>query len=144
MFCNSAKKKNRFGYEEAYDAISGNANFLIQPLTLGMFVPAKLVDGVWVVLEEPKCECKTEYDREGCYEKCYEFVNAKNRVLFEGFELVYFNNSTQYYISNGQVQIGEYRIKINKFHWCSGIENIESLVKFNLELTPTAQKQIGL
>lgn len=39
--------------QKIQDAIFNHANFLKQPLNIGMFVPAKLVDGVWVVLEEP-------------------------------------------------------------------------------------------
>ena len=36
-----------------YCKIVNHANFLSQTLNISMFVPAKLVDGEWVVLEEP-------------------------------------------------------------------------------------------
>lgn len=76
-----------------YDKMVSFAKFLNSPLNLGMFVPAKLVDGVWVVLEEP---LKMDYiPFEGrqtkhpieCYESdLKEYQEAKDRVLFEGFE----------------------------------------------------------
>jgi len=144
------KEKNRFSYEEAYTAISGYANFLIQPLTLGMFVPAKLVDGVWTVLEEPKKRVLSYHD--GISEDYHpmdleEYQEAKGRILFEGFEIV---RSLKAFImvSNG--------IPI---YFCSETKEmmfekenytIEDLFRrnnslgCNLELTQTAQKQTGL
>src|SRR6187402_810881 len=62
------------------------ANFLSQKLELWMFVPSKLVDGVWVVLEEPK-EYKNwvELQKQGGYSLCHnsnEYQTAKERCLF--------------------------------------------------------------
>lgn len=153
------KEKNRFGYEEAYDAISGYANFLIQPLTLGMFVPAKLIDGVWVVLEGTysKQPDRNDYfnDLGGNLELYQhnmrlwrEYQESKERCLFEGFELEYKNT-----VVNDDIQILFYKSKLielveifdGQMPDSKGkISTIEDLVKYNLELTPTAQKQIGL
>jgi len=103
------------------------ANFLKQPLTLGMFVPCDL-DGN--VLEESKCDCYTEYDREGCSENCSGYVNAKNRCLFEGkFDVR----------SEGNPFV---RLNNIEFH-LHGL-TIERLVTFDLQLTQTALKQLGL
>jgi len=126
------------------------ANFLKQPLTLGMFVPAKLVDGVWVVLEEPKCYGK-KYTEDIAEEELIlheEFVQAKERCLFDGFEVV----ETPHYNTEMPKSICIYEF-LHVFWWHKNqdkwelskeISTIEDLVKYNLELTPTAQKQIGL
>lgn len=129
--------------------IRSYANFLKQKLELWMFVPCNLVNGVWVVLEEPTCDCATEFDREGCYDKCYEYINAKNRVLFDGFEL-YDSSGGYKSIQKGELEIFWYNptsnIGENKWRLCPDFKysTIEDLVKYNLELTPTAQKLIGL
>ncbi len=119
------------------------ADFLKQPLTLGMFIPCDL-DGN--VLEEPKCECETEYDREGCYEKCYEYINAKNRVLFEGFRQNIVNSIGSFEIINESgFQVFAYKSVLKYFLWlgCPEERTVESALKFHeFTLTPTAIKQI--
>lgn len=30
--------------------------------------------------EKPNCDCNTEYDREGCPDKCYQWINANNGI----------------------------------------------------------------
>lgn len=30
---------------------------------------------------KPTCDCLTEYDREGCDEKCYKYINSRNGVV---------------------------------------------------------------
>lgn len=122
-------------YLSFYERLRNNFDdFLSQKLELWMFVPCKLVEGVWVVLEEPKCECFTEYDREGCYEKCYEYINAKNRVLFEGFETRL----------QGQEIMVVTLDNSNVWVTWNDSKTIEDLVYLKPVLTPTAQKQIGL
>lgn len=95
------------------------AKFLKQPLELWMFVP---FDDEGNVLEEPE-----ENDLNGSflkmqinYDKEVKWEIAKERCLFEGFE--------------------ESKVKdIMKF-----ADNIEDISKFNLQLTETAIKQLGL
>lgn len=75
----------KFDYNELHEfktRISRYADFLKQPLTLGMFVPC---DADGNVLEEVKCnkecescDCMYEHDL---------YQEAKDKVLFEGFEL---------------------------------------------------------
>lgn len=110
------------------------SKFLKQTLSIEMFVPCKLVDGVWVVLEEPKpCDCMgyTE-DCGGCEFTNIEYQEAKDRVLFEGFEK---DNS---FVTHKSHASFFYPIS------CLHEQTIEYLVKYNLELTPTALKQIGI
>lgn len=117
------------------------ANFLKQPLELWMFVPCELVDGVWVVLKEPnkndtkyQADCEFDYFDEINYKKdLQEYQQAREKCLFDGFKSVPFSNS---------VRKGNYIID---FNYTENI-NIESLLHHDIvfELTPTAQKQIGL
>lgn len=126
------------------------ADFLKQPLTLGMFVPAKLVDGVWVVLEEPNhldFKLKNSFDElvwksyfaSNNYHKLYdEYQEAKERVLFDGFELKYYSLSNQPYLKK----------KGNGFSLPYQGFNVESIIayaeKYRPTLTETAKQQIGL
>jgi len=72
------------------------AQFLIQKLELWMFVPCKLVDGVWIALEKPefpKYENRRAHD--GLAElydfQLKEYEEAKERCLFEGFKIKVYN-----------------------------------------------------
>jgi len=97
-----------------------------QPLEIWQFVPCKLVDGVWAVLEEPnKYTSNLEIND--------EYQQAKDRCLFEGFEYDKYGFS----VLKNKKGCGfdeEYMTE----------HTIEDLVKYNLELTKTAQKQLGL
>lgn len=135
-----------------FDKCLNYANLLKLILELWMFVPAKLVNDKCIVLEEP-----INYDayKMGMSEKdfhynfadCVEYQEAKERVLFEGFEIARSVKSVVI-VSNG--------IPI---HFCSETrkvkfekENytIEDLFKRNdalgyeLVLTESAKKKIGL
>lgn len=126
--------------------------FCKQPLNLGMFVPAKIVDGVWVVLEEPTQEKYGWYSashfeeesgwmceggEEAYYEALKEYQEAKDRVLFEGWELVS-NCRWGAEIAKDKIT-GALQFNISKY------KTVEQLfMERNLFLTPTAQKQIGL
>jgi len=70
------------------------ANFLSQKLEILMFVPCKLVDGVWVVLEEPNPENKKYrmivgeekediLDLHSFDSDLKEYQEAKSKCLFE-------------------------------------------------------------
>lgn len=106
------------------------AKFLSQKLELWMFVPCKFVGGVWVVLEEPTPEDNLYDDQ--CLK---EYQEAKYRVLFEGFE---------YCKKHGSYSHSFTLNKSCPFVVCFLNGIIEDYVHYNLELTPTAQKQIGL
>lgn len=118
--------------------------FLSQKIELWMFIPCKLVDGVWVVLEEPKekhfytplperngkkvwLKNRTKFE---LVKK--EYQKEKDRVLFEGFVSCITNRVQSVHHENCSVHFQ----LLNE-------ETIDSISKNNLELTPTAQKQIG-
>ncbi len=122
------------------------AKFLKQHLSLYMFIPCKLVEGVCMVLEEPvKFNNWTNYDYSGTdigFEDerlCREYQQAKERVLFEGFELIKesCNDTVKMVWDKNRNTIGFGFSKNNN-------RIIEDLTYLNLELTPNAIKQLGL
>jgi hypothetical protein len=115
------------------DSIVNYANFLKQPLNLGMLVPC---DNDENILEEPiyttnhsdGCYCKEcEEETKRCSNLQNQYQKAKEKVLFEGFE-----NST----------IDELKIM---FKICK-LNIIEDLLNYKeeIQLTENAIKQIGL
>jgi hypothetical protein len=128
-------------------------DFLKQILELWMFVPCKLVDGVWVVLEynpmfndyemvkEIALKTTTEKGSEthNLYITLKEYQEAKDRVLFEGFKWI-----NGQHISNDDIDIyfDSDGVKAYNGFKRTDLCSIEKLVEFKIELTPTAQKQI--
>lgn len=100
------------------------ANFLKQPLELGFFIAC---DENGNVLEEPSCMYiyKTqvyECSADEMY-RCRTYLEAKDRVLFSGFEA---NNCKDYFL-----------VTLNDNHvWVSWNKSktIEDLVPYNLEI----------
>jgi len=131
----------RAGFNEFTNNVCNYAKFLKQPLELWMFVPCKLVDGVWVVLAHPNF-IKGKRNALFFNNKMDEYQQAKERCLFEGFE---FNFKTSHIICFSNKV---HNIRFYKNGWLTidakDIETIEDLIKYNLQLTQTAQKQIGL
>ncbi len=124
------------------------ANFLSQKLELWMFVPCKLVEGVWVKLSEPK-EYKNwlEIQKHGGYSLCHnsnEYQKALDRILFKGIEFADIQPSTEYnyYHVNG-AKIFEANNQYNFFPVYS-LKTIESVCKHNLELTASAKKTLSI
>ena len=125
------------------------AQFLKQPLTLGMFVPCDL-DGN--VLEEPSKKDMEwfkglAYGDFSCdYTRIFEFIEAKERVLFEGFEIKVSNITNN--LQNDFLIISETNEIIgheNKDQWFfNSYKKVEDLINYDLTLTETAIKQIGL
>lgn len=152
---NTANTSEEYG-NGAFLKCARYAKFISQPLTLGMFVPC---DEDGNVLEEPKQPDKSDIWNDSAldsqtwanyqYQKD-KYNEAKERVLFEGFKIVdkTFNENTYHYITspNGM----NYYFcssdncktwEINNLH-VSG--DIESLIHFDLTLTQSAIKQLGL
>lgn len=125
------------------------ANFLKQPLKLGMFVPT---DEAGNVLEEPeklKERLKIFHPNHsvpynginttlGYYITKYK--QAKERVLFEGFELVSENYHIFVQSDKLDIRFSKKDKSIDSFRF----KYIEDLTSRNLTLTETAIKQIGL
>jgi len=143
---------NKTGWN-IYNNIINYAQFLSQKLELWMFVPCKLVDGVWVVLEEPNLYNgdyifelhdelignPVEYNTELFESDLKEYQQAKERCLFDGFEL---SVGKEALLDNNNT----IRIHESSTFSLNGkqVFTIEDLVKYNLELNPTGQKQLSL
>lgn len=119
----------------SFNDVINYANFLKQPLTLGMFVPC---DADGNIMEEPvnyNIWGELHYnngENNGTigFEDHLKYQEAKDRVLFEGKPNVR---------TTGNPYI---RLKNIEFH-LYGL-TIERLVTFELILTESAKKQIGL
>jgi hypothetical protein len=121
------------------------ANFLKQPLCISQFVACKLVDGVWIVMNEPLKRNYNNVNINNSYFK--EYQEAKQRVLFEGFEVKeyqYNKNMHSKHISNGFLSVFWDMIFEKKWGLSKGLSTIEDLTKYNLELSQTAVTQLNL
>lgn len=111
--------------------------FIIQPLNLGMFVPAKEVGGKWEVLEEP---IESTFDNKQKYLMDLHLYNKyKENVLFEGF---WYNKETEHDFENVTSEDA-----IIQFEECKPLftyhKTIEDLIG-TVKLTPNGIKQAGL
>jgi hypothetical protein len=108
--------------------VKDQLTYLKQPLKLGFFIACDEND---VPIEQCEEICACECDKIKAYRE------AKDRVIFEGFDVSY-QGLTLLSVDNGFKSI-----TFNK----NGIENeyktIEDLVKYNLTLTPNALKQFN-
>ncbi len=113
------------------------ARFLKQPLTLGMFVPC---DEDGNVLEDPESTMKqgngnVYYNAEP--EDFEEYEKAEQRCLFKGFEYVSKWYQTHLIARNKITGNGQFQL--------DNFKTIEDVIGvFEIELTPTALKQIGI
>ena len=117
------------------------ATFLNQHLNLGMFVPAIEVDGKWEVLEKPKESKYCLGDiHSGYFRRDLEqYQQAKDKVLFEGFELG--NTTTQSYA----VYNDDSRLIFSKdSNLCLDEKTINDLIKYAPTLTAKGQQLSGL
>lgn len=100
------------------------AKFIKQPLELWMFVPCKLVDGVWEILDFPilkgiprNASFNSKYQND-----CFEYQQAKERCIFNGFNYE----------------------DVKEMLSCNSHKVVEDIIKYDVQLTATAQKQMGL
>jgi hypothetical protein len=120
-------KSDRFYQGQFKDNVVNYANFLKQPLKLEMFVPC---DEDGNVLEEPDQDFElTFWDYST---KMSKYEQAKEKVLFEGFEVC--NRTTK--IDCVVYNEDHITLKLLKD------KTIEYLINRNLTLTPTAIKRI--
>lgn len=140
------EQENTLGREESVGFLGftknviNYANFLSQPLTLGMFVPC---DEAGNVLDAPDAFdiVSSETYRTNLYRQ------AKDRVLFEGFEITRTHNLTTenpcYVVSNGEKDV---TFHIGLYNFCEGVKfaiNIENLTFIQPTLTTTAINKIN-
>lgn len=122
------------------DKIINYANFLNQPLTLGMFVPC---DEDGDVLQEPKFYYREEDLKHfkgqelqvanRVNEKCKQYQKAKDKVLFDGFDI--YSNGDLY---NSFVTFESSRLE------SMNVENLITDFQYSFYLTLNAIKQLGL
>lgn len=117
------------------------ARFLKQLLNLGMFVPC---DKIGNVLVEPNPKeiyptptAEEEIDFLDCLE---QYQQAKEKVLFEGFEI----DKNLHLVYRDEISIGRFISYKNesKFIFRDSMKTIEDLVEFGFKLTESTLKQI--
>jgi hypothetical protein len=123
------------------NSIINYANFLKQPLTLGMFIPCDL-EGNMLGKQYTKNHLKSiNYD--GCIDDyALKYKEAKERVLFKGFEILY-QDSEDNCIQDKSKQafIFDRKTKLCQSDDGEDLKTIEDLVKYNLELTDSVIKK---
>ncbi len=137
LYQNENFKSDRFYQGQFKDNVVNYANFLKQPLKLEMFVPC---DEDGYILTYPDF-FDGSYDDNGFgdvdtyqYKKdSKEYQQAKEKVLFEGFEL---KEELEF--------VCKFIYKGKEFNVLKHELPIEWLVGDEVELTPNAIKQIGL
>jgi len=116
---------------QSYGKIVNHANFLKQPLKLGMFVPCDEND---VPLKKPFCQ---PIQCENC-DCLNDWEQAKDRVLFEGFELVKEHENAWTFRKEGL----DYEFNI--FKDCTIEELQQNFLGDEITLTASAIKQFEL
>ena len=156
-YCKSKEKEfsRRIDYLDWYEKTRNNFdNFLEQPLKLEMFVPC---DNDEEILKPQYIAGKeviyNELVEEFIMDKVKEYNEAKEKVLFEGFNLnqkdfsklesIFCLTKECFQITFFTKEKGCFmdNLKTNKTY---EIKTIEDLIQFELELTESAIKQIGL
>lgn len=139
---------------KSYDIVIRYAEFLRQPLTLGMFVPVNEEGKVLHEITEPN---KSDYwsDDDTVFsaelyrnnlDELKKYNNAKEKVLFDGFSLIKSDIETLNHTTFIENEKGE-QVGHNKSwedEWNLYGVSVEDLIGFDLELTPSALKQIQL
>ena len=136
IFYNDLKSEHKvnWSFDQICNKIFNYANFLKQPLNLGMFVPC---DEDGDVLEKPEDyenrlpNMMTEYNDE-----VYRYKQAKEKVLFKGFKIngnyIYYGHFMVCLIS----EIELYTVESLLNHFIPETEEVQ--------LTESVLKQIGL
>lgn len=120
--------------EDYFNRCEAYANFLKQPLNLGMFVPCDLEGNI---IEQP-CDI---INTDGCRDcACKEYKKSQERVLFKGFELDFKSDYTTI-VWNKEIDV-EVKFR-NQDSQKTTIEKqfINHYTKGPLELTESAIKQ---
>lgn len=124
--------------QESLTKIYNYANFLKQPLTLGMFVLCDLEGNVMIKPNAYNNMLNTADWM--AYNSDYQ--QAKERVLFEGLEFDMGIGLNFYYIRNA---ISEITISVEKSinRFPNNYKTIEDIVRIKPTLTPNALKQLS-
>lgn len=140
------------------DEIGNYAEFLSQPLTLRMFVPCDENGNVLTDTSpldyqrevfKGEFQFKSDLHLERYINLEKEYSKAKSRVLFEGFEYkkAEFCDEPMLEVFIPKTDIAfiydceDKNFEVEEDIWG---EDVESLIKYNLQLTETAKQKIGL
>ena len=123
-----------------FDRIMKYANFLKQPLKLGMFIPC---DENTDILEIPiDIYYKPDFNCQKFPQECYpsdieNYDLAINEVLFKGFSIE--EHQLNNYSVREENNILNVMWKFENENWrpANGIKTLEDLVQFNLDLSDT-------
>lgn len=134
---------NKLLIPQCCDRIFNYANFLKKPLKLSYFIACDEND---VPLEEPKrwkdyLDFPESFDGNKEWYELYAYQEAKQRVLFEGFEISFEDGVILPFL--GKYPIGFFDID-NEWVLSDQFKTIEDLVNLKPKLTETAKKEIGL
>jgi len=137
IYVNDRLTKANIGLHVYLSKTSNYANFLKQPLELWMFVPCGENGNVLELPHPSNYNMQADVAYDLYNEDIQVFMKAKERVLFEGFEIkdglsVCDENSIIHVFWNYE----------NIWKLSKGISTIEDLVKYNLTLTQTAKNKI--
>lgn len=120
-----------------------------QILEKWMFVPCDEYGNVLTKSTMSENTCEDDCNHKNCVlemNECIKYQQAKERCLLEGFSITK-NDSRHIRIKKGEVSM-IFFIESNSISFydmfCEShdVFTIEDLVKYNLQLTPTAQKQL--
>lgn len=133
------EQRNKYRNDEYSELVYSYANFLSLNLDKWMFIPC---DDDGNVLEEPEIYKITA--NTGKSKEELEFIEAKLRVVFEGFTVLSENqvmneNLCITFCSNNTVILD---VKNDLISY--SISHIEDIVKYNLTITEQAVKTYGL
>lgn len=122
--------------QKAYENIIKYAEFIRKPLTLGMFVPCDADGDVFIKPNELEYQLANEEHMASKW-VVNAYQEAKEKVLFKGFEWDFNDKSVNMAMKSGIWIFGVEDIENTNVESFGGIEN-------EIELTESAIKQIGL
>ena len=143
LMCEQLRQDNltTFSMVSHYHRFVKYANFLQQPLTLGMFVPCG---------EDGKVlECPPNWSESWRHQKMTEvskrnvqYLQAKYRVVFEGFKVIEISHGLRIVKNRDidcQVMANQHG---NHYYTCNEFTNIETLCNYDLTLTQSKYDEL--
>lgn len=135
-----------YGYNANEVKTNKYANFLKQPLMIGMFVPCDLDGNVLTKNTMSEDTCEDDCDHYNCVKEmnqCISYQEAKSRVFFDVYDIKEHHAPHLIQIWHDKEKyLFSYNISSKLFSTTAN--TIEDLVKNNLVLTESAKKQIGI
>lgn len=132
--------EDKGGHMNYHDSLKvlNYAKFIKQPLKLEMFVPCDEEGNVLEKPISPKYFDPTEPVPEEVEQEFYNYDKAKEKVLFEGFEITHLNERISFF-KRGHCVLTYSFVKQNFI----GNQDVEKLLGWDLTLTHSAIKQFN-